>query len=133
MKVRVVVLLLTLCISGCLGWEPFQPPPPEFESWAKVDVTSLNVKKAMLECGYPSPYQAAQWQAGKAVTQEEFAEMYMCMKSSGFVFAGGRYDFCEHSRNLKACRSGVAPPARDINKRINGTFCHAHSNDPVCL
>jgi hypothetical protein len=89
MKIRAFMFFLASCISGCFGGEPFQPPPPEFENWSKTGVTDLDVKKAMLECGYPSPYQAAQWRIGQAVTQEEFALMYVCMKSYGFVFAGG--------------------------------------------
>jgi hypothetical protein len=129
---RAMITLFPLLLSGCFGWKPFQPPPTEFESWSKAGVASVEVKKAMLECGYPSPYEAVEWRPGVAVTQEEFALMYMCMKSNGFVFANGRYDFCAYSASLKACQSGAAIPKRDIGKRMNGSFCHAHSSDPVC-
>jgi hypothetical protein len=80
---------LLLAFQVALVVSHFSRPPPEFENWSKTGVTDLDVKKAMLECGYPSPYQAAQWRIGQAVTQEEFALMYVCMKSYGFVFAGG--------------------------------------------
>lgn len=86
----------------------------------------------MLECGYPSPYQAAQWAVGKPVIQEEFALMYLCMRSSGFVFDKGKYDFCAKSKDLKGCQPGAAAPRRDIEKRIKGRFCHAHSEEDVC-
>jgi hypothetical protein len=132
MKMRAVILLLTVCLSGCFGWEPFQPPPPEFESWSKAGVSSLDVKKAMLECGYPSPYEAVEWRPGVVITQEESASMYMCMKSNGFVFVEGRYDFCDYSKDLKACKPGATIPRRDINKRINGIFCRVHPGDQVC-
>lgn len=41
----VPVLLLTLCVSGCFGWEPFQSPPPEFVAWSKKEALNWRCKK----------------------------------------------------------------------------------------
>jgi hypothetical protein len=125
-----MLLSAFLFLSGCLGWKPFQPPPPEFESWSKSGASVLEVKKSMLECGYPSPYEATRH--GDPVNQEEFASMYMCMRSSGFIFSDGGYDFCSRSNELNACKLGAVAPGRDIEKRLSGPFCHAYPNDPAC-
>ena len=132
MKVRVMFSLLGLCISGCAGWEAFQPPPPEFEVWSKIGRDGLDVQKAMLECGYPSPFENISWNKDRMVTEEERAFMYMCMRKNGFVFDKGRSDLCRQSPELKACKLGVTIPDRDINKRISGSFCQYRPGWVVC-
>jgi hypothetical protein len=121
--------LLSMLLTGCFGFRPFQPNHPEYQEWSKNGVRELDIKKAMLECGYPSPYEVS---TSDGITVNDIALMHVCLTSNGFVYDKGRYVFCDHWRQLKACQSGSAVPARDVSKRISGRFCHAHSGDPVC-
>lgn len=132
MKKTHVALIPILCsfLSACFGFEPFQPNPPEFQNWSKPGVSQLAVKKAMLECGYPTPFEVT---SGRApATPQDIALMHICMASDGFVYEQGRYDFCDHWKELKACQPGASIPKRDIDKRLNGRFCRAHPDIDLC-
>jgi hypothetical protein len=121
--------LLSMFLTGCFGFRPFQPNPPEYQDWSKKGIGELDIKKAMLECGYPSPYEI---RMDEGIDVNDIALVHMCMRANGFVYDRGRYVFCDHWRELRACRSGAIIPARDKRKGINGIFCHAHPDDPAC-
>ncbi|GAB2590519.1 hypothetical protein GCM10027066_32400 [Dyella jejuensis] len=88
----------------------------------------MDVKKAMLECGYPNPYEIRT--PTSLTTLNEIVLISRCMNTSGFSYKE-QINFCVYHKELNACQmdGGVA---RDINKRRYGRFCLAHSSDPVC-
>jgi hypothetical protein len=98
----------------------------------KKGSSELEVQKAMLECGCPSPFENNLLSKDKPVTEDDRAFMFMCMRRSGVIFGNGRFDLCRQSHDLEVYRPKVGIPNRDINKRINGSFCHARSNWKVC-
>lgn len=129
-KTKFFFALIVTFLSGCFGFEPFQPNPPEYQVWSRPGVTEMDVKKAMLECGYPNPYELRY--SGQITTLDDIANINKCMISNGFSYGKDGYDFCDHHGLVKACQHGSVIPSRDVNKRINGGFCRAHSSDPVC-
>jgi hypothetical protein len=51
---RAGLIVLTLALTGCVR-HYFQPPKPAYQYWTKPGASELDVKKALLECGDPSP------------------------------------------------------------------------------
>ena len=51
---RIVLLWTALTLVGCVR-HYFQPPKPEYKYWTKQNVSELDIKKSLLECGNPSP------------------------------------------------------------------------------
>lgn len=112
--------------TGCTG-KPFQPPPFEFESWEKSEASEQEIKKALLECGYPDPFVAG----GKA-TANEFVIMSRCMEKSGFS-SKMPYSLCRGNFNLPACAlQETEIPSRAIEKRLGGRFCREFPRTDVC-
>ena len=65
---------ITFMLAGCLGSKPFQPPPPMFKSYIKEGATEEDIKRSMLECGYPNVH------GGNANdTNEDVAKRENCM------------------------------------------------------
>jgi hypothetical protein len=93
-------------------------------------VSEVEVKKAMLECGYPSPYEIRS--PNQPTTLSDVILTNRCMVSSGFTYDGGRDYLCGNRERLAACSSEAAIPIRDVGRRLNGAFCRAHSDDPAC-
>lgn len=124
---RMPLLLISLWIVGCADFKPLQPPPPAYELWSKAGSTSIEVAKAMLECGYPSPQGAGGFSAN------DVALIHLCMKSDGYSYEDGRGDICDGWKERPpACSPGTASPRRDVNRRLNSTFCTKNHASAVC-
>ncbi|WP_431276021.1 hypothetical protein ACQ858_07015 [Variovorax ureilyticus] len=123
----VFFLFVSLALqTGCAG-KPFQPPPFEFESWEKPGTSEQEIKRALLECGYPDPFIAG----GKA-SANEFVIMSRCMEKSGFT-SKIPYSLCRGNFNLPACALPDAEiPNRKIEKRLGGRFCRELPGADVC-
>lgn len=129
----IAITVSSMLVTSCLGFEPFQPNPPEFQEWSKPGATELEVKRAMLECGYPSPFGSRDRHVQDvSATPNEIAVMSRCMKREGFVFDNGRYDFCTQWRELAACGPDVRAPPRSVEKRLDGDFCRKYAQADVC-
>ena len=80
-------LFVVLGLSGCA--KPFQPVPPLFLLWSKDGVDVIGVKKALLECGYPNPYDGVDrsWVGGTLISHTSLDDSVMselCMKKNFF-------------------------------------------------
>ncbi len=124
---RVSLLFISIWIVGCTVPKPMQPPPPVYELWSKTGSTSIEVAKAMLECGYPSP------QGAGGSTANEVALMHLCMRSDGYSYDDDRGAICDGWKERPpACLPGAASPRRDINRRMNAPFCARNRASAVC-
>ena len=122
MKTLIIVLssvALTTAITAC--GKPFQPPPPPVERWQKSGSSQLEIKKALLECGEPSPYKGFD----ELITNNSYALTQLCMQKNGFIFDRRTKTQCSVYPNLDACKPENAGdiPDRDINRRLNSPFC----------
>lgn len=112
---------LIACTSG------FKPPPPAFDRWQKPNVTKLEIKIALLECGYPTPSGIS---AGNS--NDEIARWNRCMKNSGF--SKDEY-FCDGLHNPPpSCQPDAIIPTRNVERRLNSAYCKGYGkNTPECL
>jgi hypothetical protein len=103
-----------------------------YEYWGKNGASALDVKKAMLECGFPGVYEWPNWSTS---SKNEVALMYRCMEISGFSYSGDEGSFCDGWRdNTKpvACGENVSVPVRSVKERINSEFCRRYPMTDVC-
>jgi len=133
--IAIVFTLTLMALPGCA--KPFQPVPPTFKLWQKPNISEDGIKKAMLECGYPTPFEAIDRQAinGTLIrhtTNDEIALMELCMEQSGFVSKTQR--FCDLFPRLEACQSDNVKlvPKRDISRRLGGAYCVKNKNTLAC-
>lgn len=47
-----VILVFIMLIPACA--KPFQPPPPAIEMWVKPGIEKEEVRKNLLDCGFPN-------------------------------------------------------------------------------
>jgi hypothetical protein len=91
-KVNMIIPGMLLLLTGCLGHKPFQPNPYEYERWSRRGEDELGVRKAMLECGYPSPNGVRDRMVDMSATPDDIVLMYRCMGESGFLYDGKKFD-----------------------------------------
>jgi hypothetical protein len=134
MKIAFVTALISVqLLTACFYRKPFQPNPYEYERWSRPGDDQLDVRKAMLECGYPSPNGVRDRMINAEATPEEIALMYMCMESNGYLYDGKAHDVCRSGySSVRACRLEESPPKRDVTKRLNGRFCQVFPSADVC-
>jgi len=120
LRIWVMAYFLIGCTSG------FKPPPPAYDRWKKSNVIKLEIKKALLECGYPTPSGV---NAGSS--NYEIARWNRCMKNSGF--SKDEY-FCEGLHDPPpACQPDAIIPVRNVERRLNSHYCTNYGKStPEC-
>ena len=119
----VVMAVIALAASGCV-WNVDRPNPYEYERWSRLGDDQIAVRKAMLECGYPSPNGVRDRMITTETTPDEIAMMGRCMTNSGYLYDGKVFDVCRAGySDVSACQSGASIPKRDVARRLNGKFC----------
>lgn len=106
---RPLAALFCLGLSACMNGRPMQPPPPLYALWAKAGVDQQGVRRALLDCGYPS----ASHVDGTTMTNNAYARGEQCMLGKGFVYQE-RHTYCDAHPRLAACprpEGGAASPA----------------------
>jgi hypothetical protein len=121
-----------LLLSGCFGFVPFQPNSYQYERWSKSGASELEVRIAMLECGYPSPFGVNDRGLGVISSANDIALMIKCKKNNGFFYDDKTYNFCDGFRELPACQPGAFVPKRESSTRINSPFCKKYVNADAC-
>jgi hypothetical protein len=124
---RVICLLLfAIVFGGCSIPKPLQPPPDAYEVWKKPGANELDVKKALMECGYPSPFGGGRYD----FSINQFILANLCMEGNGYTEIkdwgrGWRSLFCPASEahNPQACQGKSDVPKMKVNRRINSKFC----------
>ena len=130
------VFVVMLSITGCVTWQPFAPPPDEWEYWEKKSVDKVVIWRDLLECNYPTPFSGGHRLEGGERTIEEKAAAMICMERLGYRF---KSDFtlrsvCRTSgwRKTQACTLGVGIPTPDPQRRLNSGFCKAYPQSAAC-
>ncbi len=149
MKLLMIVIILVL-ISGCA-----RRLPELYELWMGGNRSEFEVKKALLECGYPGYWSSAFFKKDFTLNDELIASQ--CMLKSGFSGSFGKeypneYSYksacgnpkgayCEtNSKGVMTCdpRPPVCDmplseiPNRSVQRRLEGPFCVAYPKDPLC-
>ncbi len=150
MTLLMMVIILVI-ISGCA-----RRIPDLYEFWMGGNRSEFEVKKALLECGYPGYWNPAFFKKDFTLNDELIASQ--CMVKSGFsgTFSKGhpkedpyksacdnpKGAFCEtNSEGVTTCSSPRPPacdiplseiPNRSVQRRLEGPFCVAYPKDPLC-
>lgn len=133
---KIITILLISILPGCSLGHLDQPPGPLHEVYVKKGADELEVKKALMECGYPAPYYVT-WQ-GYDLTDNQAVEYTSCMEKSGFRVTErvGRDAACYTYRNenLPACKPNAVIPSRSVSRRLNSAYCKEWKDEhlPVC-
>ncbi|WP_208432219.1 hypothetical protein [Bartonella doshiae] len=120
--------LVLLSMAGCnLG----KRPPGYIAMWKKPGADQLEVKKALLECGMPAPYDV--FPENQKLSPNDMVSIDACMVQSGFHYKG-RSNWCYTFKedNLPNCRPGAVIPQRSVKKRLNSPFCKKHPEQYEC-
>jgi len=133
---KMTTIRLMSILPGCSLGHLDQPPGPIHELYVKKGADKLEVKKALMECGYPAPYYVT-WQ-GYGLTDNEVIMHTKCMEKSGFktleyaASSVGCNTFREE--NLPACQPNAVIPSRSVSRRLNSAYCKEWKDEhlPVC-
>ena len=131
-----IYVLLFLILSGCNIESKFQPVPDYYKLWTKDDATELDVKKALIECGWPSPNPSGSGPDVNHMTTNDMALAELCMKHSGFSHHdpfGHNGSFCKLDRTLPACQPGAEIPKPSKERRLNSPYCKRKMSYEYCL
>ena len=94
-----IVICCCINLSGC-ATKLFQPPPSEFTLWSRAGTSVDELKKAMLECGFPNPHTSS------GMTEDAYAKSELCMIHRGYVNVSQDGIMCaqkEYQRRLPTC------------------------------
>ncbi|MDI9071542.1 hypothetical protein [Xanthomonas oryzae] len=129
-----LVIFFILIVAGCAGFVPFQPNPDEYERWSAPGASQIDVMKAMLECGYPTPFSIRDRDLNIEPSSNDVVLMLRCMAGSGFFYDGNNINVCKGSgfRDLSACQSDVLIPRRELSRRLNSAYCKRFINSGAC-
>ena len=124
-----LLFLVPLTLSGCLK-SSFKPIPPYYQLWSKPGASPLNVKVALLECGWPSPSPSGYGADVASMSANDKTLADLCMEKSGFIskdpFNGYRQSrTCNAPWTAKfpACQPDAVIPTRSVERRLNSEYC----------
>ncbi|MDI9071543.1 hypothetical protein [Xanthomonas oryzae] len=132
MKINFLLGFVIFICTGCSDFVPFQPNPDEYTMWSSSGASQLDVKKAMLECGYPSPFSINERQLNLFPSNNEVALISRCMEKSGFVYKDKSYNFCRSFRDLPACQPDAPIRRRELSRRLDSSFCKKYTKADAC-
>jgi hypothetical protein len=103
-------------------------------AWEKPGVSFDGIKKALLECGYPS----LSYGIDTASPLNDVALRTRCMEKSGFKYSyrPSSYSVCNNMPSNKKPTACFLPdnqiPGQSVEKRLNSKFCKRFSKSPLC-
>lgn len=132
-RLIIVLLFLPLLIACTRG---FKPPPNTYETWEKKGETFLDIKRALLECGYRNPTGGGNgWDmdatilAQKCMLAEGYIQKSRIKVCSGWITADG----VKHKNTSPACQPDAIIPTRSVVRRLNSYYCTNYGkNTPEC-
>lgn len=130
MKRFLIIVSISISLTGCFTQVRQKYA---YESWRKPGVSDDEVKRAIMECGYPGPF------GGESpMDQNSLALSNRCMIKNGFIqtvyleLTHGK-TFCEKHPEIPACHLPLDQiPDRDVAKRLNSPFCKEFPQATVC-
>ncbi|UXV80328.1 hypothetical protein [Xanthomonas oryzae] len=131
---RKLPFLFIFMLSGCAGFVPLQPNPDEYERWSASGASQVDVMKAMLECGYTTPFRIADRELNIYPSSNEVALIVRCMEGSGFLYDGSSLNYCKDKgfRELPACQLDAPVRRRELSRRVNSPFCKKYTKADAC-
>ncbi|WP_273760676.1 hypothetical protein [Bartonella sp. ML70XJBT.G] len=129
---QILRLLSCTALLVIIGCQFNKPPPGYFMVWEKSGANQLEVKKALLECGMPAPYDV--FPENRNLSNNAIGTIEACMIQAGFRDKVGGGTMCENHKaeNLPICRPGAVIPQRSVKKRLNSPFCKKHPEQYEC-
>lgn len=141
-----VALIVTLLLTGCAGYRLAnldKPASEACEAWTKPGTTQLEVKKALLECGAPSPSPDAwayEYGMGIKDPDSRLNRIFLtdaCMERAGYTIRWGdsvkKYCSWDRHKHLPACQPGAVIPERSVERRLTSWFCRLMTDLDYCL
>lgn len=140
----VKLLLISVSVLMCGCWKYSignidQPPPRLYETWRKQGKNELDIKKDLLECGFPDVAYSNKLMYERIGVYGEDAEMNhyyitsLCMENLGYKKIRSRTksvaESCSNTtnfperKNYPACQPGVNVPEPTEERRIKGHYC----------
>jgi hypothetical protein len=122
--ITISLVLLALSFCGCItNIDSF--PPAQYEMWSKQGKTQLEIKKAILECGFSTIYHPTV----EDMKPEDYALASRCMENQDYIYRWRSYcpSFPADHRP-STCLSGVAIPEPSVEQRLNGPYCKKEWN-----
>ncbi|MRR52064.1 MAG: hypothetical protein EG825_14325 [Rhodocyclaceae bacterium] len=145
-----LLLLMPLIILNACGQYSIRnldnpTPRPNYGGWIKPDgspMQYLEAKRALLECGDPSPEASGfEYEMALGITDEEeqIKHSFMvqgCMESSGLrqTWSSLKKDCSLQDRyaTFPACQPGAVFPKRSVERRLNSWYCKIHTDREYC-
>ncbi|WP_412057406.1 hypothetical protein [Bartonella sp. DGB2] len=115
--------LLSISLSACYG----ALPPPDYKTWIKPGADSLQVKKSMLECGFPEIWGLSE--PFSKMTPNDTVMADRCMEQAGYkskYAPVGFHAFCLRTGDdpyLPACAPDAVIRKPSVKKRLNSAYC----------
>lgn len=130
------VFFLVVILSGCNIASKFQPLPDYYLVWTKPGTTELDVKKALMECGLPSPSPTGNGPDVAHMSLNDMALSDLCMVNAGFTYHDSfkrNSSFCKSYPSLPACQPGAKIPKPSKALRLNNDLCKRKTDYQYCI
>ena len=140
MMARSVFMCLVLLVTSCA--KPFQPVAPSYKFWSQPGKTELDVKKTMLECGFPTPDPRVvdyEYAFGLIDEGEVLNAGFMndaCMENAGYTpreYTVSEYCGWDWHIHLPVCQPGAVIPRPSMERRLNSRYCNLKTDYEYCL
>ena len=127
----ITIISLSLLLVPSMAFCGGKPRPPYYSDWTKPGATVLDVKKIILECGWPSPDPSNREIQRAEMTLNDQALTELCMMRSGFICQDKSW--CHYQPDLPACQPGAGIPKPSVERRLNGRYCTIKRSFEGCV
>jgi hypothetical protein len=127
------VITFIILIGGCQSVFHFFPPPETEEGlWHQPGKNSVDVKKALLECGFAN--------FNAMAPSIDYLAASVCMERLGYVreitSLGEKTPVCTTAwyKNDPSCQPDAVIPTPSIERRLNSQYCQSvyYHDRPEC-
>lgn len=134
LTVRSISVAALFMLSGCGSPDWFQPPPQEGQVWTKPGASSVEISKALLECGSVS-VSSLGVPPREDKTPNQRAQIQRCMFADGFTMTVSKkqWYYCEMNPSLPACQAGASVVQRSVSRRLQSNYCRRERDLNFCL
>ena len=135
-NMKLIVFLVVMTLSGCHISSKFKPIPDAYLLWTKPGATELDVKKALMECGKPSPAPSAYGPDVAHMSLNDKALANLCMIQAGFTYHDPfkmNSSYCKLEPSLPACQPGAEIPKPSKERRLKSEYCKIKTNYDYCV
>lgn len=142
---KILILFFFFMVTAC-HQKLFQPPKDVAVLVYNQNLSTLEARKVMLECGYASPYSATDYTKTNTPENNSFNLNALilssrCLENEGFHYGEDRVlsisvalGYCNDTRrvNYPACAHDAVIPVRSIEKRLNSPYCKEFPKNQLC-